>query len=303
MYVNEDIGKHCYKKTCPDDHPYVENNGPYQECVATCGSQLYFINKHIDNWYQCTSSCSNYKERNETANMSYCVTSCNASSFGDTTNNNTCSLTCDTDMYWNNTITKQDECVIKCPNECMFSIPGGRNGYYKCVSQCPADYKYHYDNRTCTSQCTKGGFPFSYNKTCKATCGELYYWPESDGFHTAECTSTECNYYTQTEFGYECSDYNKKAVYIVLGIVGGLAAICCVAVVSAYFYNNKCAKCKRNKNSDTAKLIEDASRETGYVSSGGKFNHKSEDRKEEVPDVPMCPDIDAAPLGGAGNAK
>ena len=92
-------------------------------------------------------------------------------------------------------------------------------------------------------------------------------------------------------------------MYIVLGIVGGLAAICCVAVVSAYFYNNKCAKCKRNKNSDTAKRIEDVSREPGYVSSGGKFSHKSEDRKEEVLDVPMSPDIDAAPLGGADNPK
>ena len=158
------------------------------------------------------------------------------------------------------------------------------------MSRCPPLYKYNYDNLTCTSQCTKGGLPFSYNKTCKSECKELYYWPAKDDHHTAECTATECDHYKETEFGYECQDYTNLAIFIVLGVVGGVILIIAILFLLRYCRDKgKCTNCTKKKSHDKAKLIDDELEEMEYVTLDKKGSDK------EIQEVPLCPDIDAVP--------
>ena len=94
-----------------------------------------------------------------------------------------------------------------------------------------------------------------------AKCTDLYYFPEKDTTQTIECTATKCDHYELTDFGYECKDYSSLATYITLGVIGGLAVIFGIIILSVHC----CNKYKEKKAMDTDKLIENAASKTKYV--------------------------------------
>ena len=188
---------------CPDDAPYIYNDGKNQ-CVQSCNADYPYLYEktclkeckdgnnallyQLGNEYKCVSRCPvdypySFNLSSPNPGIKRCVKQCEAPlpyAFADTVNKY-CSNNCDSKVALPPEYTCEDNCNTLypynldgvCVKQCDTSKPYVSNDV--CIADCKTNHQYLYDNKFCVNSCANTDKPLLVNsKFCDVDCPENY---------------------------------------------------------------------------------------------------------------------------------